>query len=192
MDENAFTFEIVEEVNLERFDPIVSLRDFLREMAHDFKDYARQFSLAATMLISLSEASAMGTITNIEAISPIAEYVLTEDNISNQAEVALEKLFDLDDDWDGYDAPAISRKAIENCRIVIGRLSYSSASDIQVLPTEYGGVQIKKVLADGSFLSCDFSDDTMSYYIEKNGKADYFPFLSYSGENVERLAKVLV
>ena len=29
-------------------------------------------------------------------------------------------LFDLDDDWDGYDAPAISRKAIENCRIVIG------------------------------------------------------------------------
>ena len=190
--ENAFTFEIVEEENLYRIDPIVSLRDFLRDMAHEFTAYAKQFSLAATMLISLSEASAICSFLEVEEGSPIVEYILTEENISNQAEVALEKLYDLDDDWDGYDAPAISRKAISNCRAVVKQLSLFSAYSIEVLPTEYGGVQIKKSLPDGRFLSCDFGDETMSYYIENNRKVEYFSFLPYTEENVGRLVEVLV
>lgn len=192
MEEDMLTFEMVEEVNLDGVNAIASLRDFLRELANDFTAYARQFSVAAAMVFSLTEASAVTTFEGTEESSPVMEYVLTEENLPTKAEIALEKLLYLDDDWDGYGAPAISRKSIDNCNKIIRLLSRQSADSIEVLPTEYGGVQIKKILADGSLLSSDFGDDTMSYYIEKDGKATYFPFLPYTQTAVEKLAGTLV
>ena len=186
-----WTFEMVEEVNLDGVNAIAPLRDFLRELANDFTAYARQFSVAAAMVFSLTEASAVTTFEEDEEGSPVMEYVLTEENLPTKAEIALEKLLYLDDDWDGYGAPAISRKSIENCNKIISLLSRQSADGIEVLPTEYGGVQIKKILADGSLLSGDFGDDTMSYYIERDGKATYFPFLHYTPTAVEKLASTL-
>ncbi len=191
MEEDMLTFEMVEEVNLDGVNAIASLRDFLRELANDFTAYARQFSVAAAMVFSLTEASAVTTFEGTEEGSPVMEYVLTEENLPTKAEIALEKLLYLDDDWDGYGAPAISRKSIDNCNKIIRLLPRQSADSIEVLPTEYGGVQIKKILADGSLLSSDFGDDTMSYYIEKDGKATYFPFLHYTQTAVEKLAGTL-
>ena len=100
----------------------------------------------------------------------------------------LSELSRLKDDWDGYGAPAISRKAMDNCRKVMDGCLQKEDVHIDVMPTEYGGVQVKWALPDGGLLSCDFGDDTMSYYVERKDRStEYVSFAEYTPENTERL-----
>ena len=48
----------------------------------------------------------------------LIDYVSQFEKSGEKVEAALSELSDLKEDWDGYDAPAISRKAIANCRKV--------------------------------------------------------------------------
>lgn len=101
----------------------------------------------------------------------------------------LEKIGQLSPDWDGYDAPAISKGAIKHCENVMSLLPNSIANNVEILPTEFGGVQIKYKTAFSAVISCDFGDKTMSYYLDvPDHKTEYNDFLSYSPENITILA----
>lgn len=192
MDKVGFAFETVEEKNYSEIDFLSNMMDVLRNLISGDKLHTRQYAVAAALLVSLSQASAVSSIQDIEKTSPIMEYVLMQNNSINPALLTLDKLVNLEDDWDGYGAPAISKEAISRCKNVINELSYSVASQIVILPTEYGGVQIKTNLSNGGLLSCDFGDETMSYYIETKGNVEYYSFLSYTSENVCQLISFLV
>lgn len=122
----------------------------------------------------------------------LVEYASQFEKRENKLESALNELSNLQDDWDGYGAPAISRKAIDNCRKVTGCCQQKVYADIDVMPTEYGGVQVKWILPEGGMLSCDFGDETMSYYVERKGKdMVYVSFAEYTPENIQRLSSYL-
>ena len=111
----------------------------------------------------------------------------------DKVEIALRELSNLKENWDGYGAPVISKEAIANCRKVTKSCQQTGKADIDIIPTEYGGVQVKWTLLEGGLLSCDFGDDTMSYYVERKGKETvYVSFADYSPENIKKLNSYLV
>ncbi len=102
---------------------------------------------------------------------------------------SLDSIAKLPSNWDGYDAPVIGKKAIQNCKNIIGSLPNNIILDLKVFPTEYGGVQIvynnkirnKKV-------SIDLGDDLMSFYVRESGKtSQFFSYLSYEKNNIALL-----
>ena len=101
-------------------------------------------------------------------------------------------LYKLQDNWDGYGAPKISDTAINNCKNITQKLPQSVYDSVEILPTEYGGVQLKRTLNDGGIVSCDFGDETMSYYVEHpNLKPEFFSFLDYNDANIQTLTNYL-
>lgn len=101
-------------------------------------------------------------------------------------------LYKLQDNWDGYGAPPISSLAINNCKTITQQLPQSVYDSIEILPTEYGGVQLKRKLNDGGIVSCDFGDETMSYYVEHpNMKPQFFSFIDYNDKNIRTLTNFL-
>jgi hypothetical protein len=101
-------------------------------------------------------------------------------------------LYKLQDNWDGYGAPPISGLAITNCKNITQQLPMSVYDSIEILPTEYGGVQLKRKLNDGGIVSCDFGDETMSYYVEHpNMKPQFFSFIDYNDKNIRTLTNYL-
>mgnify|MGYP006988834072 CR=1 FL=1 len=111
--------------------------------------------------------------------------------IPEKIEKRLNALTTLQKDWDGYGAPEISVKSIENCRSVLATLTYEVVESIEILPTEYGGVQIKKATTNG-MVSCNFGDNNMSYYVDQIGKDTiYRSFVPYSDENIAQLKQFI-
>ncbi len=93
----------------------------------------------------------------------------------------------LDEDWDGYGALKISIAAINNCRTIINQLPLDIIQDVNIMPSEFGGVQLE-LEKDNSIVNCDFGDETFSYYIEKKGdKTEYYSFLNYTNQNEQKL-----
>ena len=122
----------------------------------------------------------------------LVDYVSQFEKNEDKMEAALNELSALEDDWDGYGAPTISKRSIDNCRKVSSVCQQKGCADMDVMPTEYGGVQVKWKLPDGGVLSCDFGDDTMSYYVERKGKDTVFvSFAEYTPENIQRLSNYL-
>ena len=63
---------------------------------------------------------------------------------------------------------------------------------MDILPTEYGGVQMKYNTHNGLVLSCNFGDENMSYYVDKKGEDTiYRSFLPYSNDNISQLKMYL-
>ncbi|MCR5038943.1 MAG: hypothetical protein K6A94_06370 [Bacteroidales bacterium] len=123
----------------------------------------------------------------------LVDYVSQVEKRENKVEAALSELTKLENDWDGYGAPAISRKAIGNCRMVTKSCQQTGNANIDIMPTEYGGVQVKWTLPEGGLLSCDFGDETMSYYVERKGKETvYVSFEEYTPENINKLSSYLI
>ena len=123
----------------------------------------------------------------------LIDYASQFEKQDGRLETALNELSNLEEDWDGYGAPAISKKAIKNCRKVTSDCQQTGKTDINVLPTEYGGVQVKWTLPDEGVLSCDFGDDTMSYYVERKDKETvYVSFAEYTPENIKELNSYLI
>ena len=123
----------------------------------------------------------------------LIDYACRFEKCGENVEAALGELSNLDEGWDGYAAPAISRKAINNCRKVTSSCQQIEKADINVMPTEYGGVQVKWTLPQGGVLSCDFGDDTMSYYVERKDKETvYVSFAEYTPENIKKLNSYLI
>lgn len=98
----------------------------------------------------------------------------------------------LTEDWDGYGAPKISKKAINNAQIVLKGLPDKTYLSMDILPTEYGGVQMKYNTQDGLMLSCNFGDENMSYYVDKKGEDTiYRSFLPYNNDNISQFKMYL-
>ncbi len=101
----------------------------------------------------------------------------------------LDSIAKLPSNWDGYDAPVIGKKAIQNCKYIFGLLPNNIILDLKVFPTEYGGVQI--VYNDrirSRKVSIDLGDDLMSFYVREYGKTpQFFSYLSYEKKNIEML-----
>lgn len=102
---------------------------------------------------------------------------------------SLDAISKLPSNWDGYDAPVIGKKAIQNCKSLLGALPNNVILDIRLLPTEYGGVQV--VYNDkirSKKVSIDLGDDLMSFYVRESGKSpQFFSYLSYEKNNIELL-----
>ena len=102
---------------------------------------------------------------------------------------SLDTISKLPSNWDGYDAPVIGKKAIQNCKSLLGLLPNNVIIDIKVLPTEYGGVQV--VYNDkirSKKVSIDLGDDLMSFYVRESGKSPiFFSYLTYEKNNIELL-----
>ena len=123
----------------------------------------------------------------------LIDYASQFEKQKGKLEIALNELSNMEEEWDGYGAPAISKKAINNCRKVTNSFQQQGKADIDVTPTEYGGVQVKWALPDGGVLSCDFGDDTMSYYVErKDHQTVYVSFAEYTPENIKELNSYLI
>lgn len=100
----------------------------------------------------------------------------------------LDRIGQLSPDWDGYDAPAIDKEAIKHCENVMSQLSGDIANKIDILPTEFGGIQIKYKTTASAVISCEFGDVTMSYYLDiPEHDTEYNDFLAYSPENISVL-----
>lgn len=127
-------------------------------------------------------------IPNMYGNAPIYYDAFCSLSIAQQDVLAkLNLLQNLDEDWDGYGAPKISTIAINNCQSVINQLSLVIIQNVNVLPSEFGGVQLE-MEKDNGIVNCDFGDDTFSYYVEKKGaKTEYYSFLEYTEKNVQTL-----
>lgn len=104
----------------------------------------------------------------------------------------LKALAELDENWDGYGAPRVSRKAISNCRRTLRVIDPFLYSRICLRQNDWGGVQLhyKSV---GGFLCCDFGDDTMSYYVQrKDGDMEWFSFISYDADCLSDLGRMML
>ena len=121
-----------------------------------------------------------------------AERYAQNQNTFDVIKEKIAQLSNLADDWDGYGAPVISKKAIKNAQTVLKGLPNKNYMSMEILPTEYGGVQMKYTSQDGMLLSCSFGDDSMSYYVDKEGeKTIYQSFLPYSNENILQFKKYM-
>lgn len=111
-----------------------------------------------------------------------------KDDIAKQDVLAkLNLLQNLDEDWDGYGAPKISITAINNCQLIINKLTLDIIQNVNVSPSEFGSVQLE-MEKDNGIVNCDFGDDTFSYYVEKkDAKTEYYSFLEYTEKNVQQL-----
>lgn len=104
---------------------------------------------------------------------------------------ALEALSDLQEDWDGYGAPRVSKKAIANCKKSLKAFDSSLYAGMTVVANEWGGVQLNYKFI-GGLLCCDFGDDSMSYYIKWNsGKVELHSFEKYTELNIKSLSEIL-
>lgn len=121
-------------------------------------------------------------------VKKIAQKKKAEDDIAER----ISQLSNLLDDWDGYGAPAISKKAIDNAKTALKGLPNDAYLAMDILPTEYGGVQMKFKSQNGLSLSCNFGDDNMSYYVDKDGEDTvYRSFLTYNNENIAQFRNYL-
>lgn len=103
----------------------------------------------------------------------------------------LEILSDLQDDWDGYGAPSVSRAAVLRCRKCLKTFQSSLYARMTVVANEWGGVQLHYKFIGGQ-VSCDFGNDRMSYYIKwNNGKVELHSFEEYTESNIKSLGQVL-
>jgi 7-cyano-7-deazaguanine synthase in queuosine biosynthesis len=106
---------------------------------------------------------------------------------------SLDLIAQLQSNWDGYDAPAISRQSLDRGKKIISLLSDNVVLDIKVSPTEYGATHLsyanpaKQLKAE-----IDLGDDAMSFYILRGSQpADCHSFLPYSDENIHLLTSLL-
>lgn len=129
-------------------------------------------------------------ITTPDTVLDATEIVTAFEEIQPAYKRTLDEIGRLEEDWDGYDAPPIDKKAIAYCGDVMSRLPKTIADEVKVLPSEFGGVQIKRRLANATVISCEFGDKTMSYYIDVPGqKTEFNDFLEYSSENIAALVR---
>jgi len=153
-----------------------------------------QFSTAATPVrLSLLEERPTLTLTGVVE-SPINDIeipgIITRPEY--QTLLRLEKIEALDSDWDGYDSPAISKKAIKNTLQAIQYFNKDVFTHLQVWPNEYGGVLIRYRNGDHTVFCCDFGDTCMSYYIDLPGeKPREYVFVEYNDAAFKALAKCI-
>ncbi len=115
------------------------------------------------------------------------EKYIKDDIIKQDVMAKLNLLQNLDEDWDGYGAPKISITAINNCQLIINKLTLDIIQNVNVSPSEFGSVQLE-MEKDNGIVNCDFGDDTFSYYVEKkDAKTEYYSFLEYTEKNVQQL-----
>ena len=104
---------------------------------------------------------------------------------------SLDALLLLQEDWDGYDAPCVSKVAIAKCKKSLKDFQASLYARMTVVANELGGVQLHYTFIGGS-VCCDFGDDCMSYYIKwKSGKVDMHSFEEYTESNIKALGEIL-
>lgn len=195
MDEkNNIILQPVDDCSVDRPDFMDTVWELLTSLVKDAKQYLEKNATAVLLYLALMGTPVMSLATNATDDDALYRattvFVVNEDCLLNKAISSLDQLNLLDEDWDGYGAPKISSKAIKNCRIILNQLN--SYDYLEIMPTEYGGVQLKKQWDNGTIISCDFGDEKMSYYIEIPGKkAQYFPFLDYSEENIFNLVNAI-
>ena len=104
---------------------------------------------------------------------------------------SLDVLSSLQEDWDGYGAPRVSKKAIANCKRNLKTFDTSLYAGMTVFANEWGGVQLQYKFI-GGLVCCDFGDDSMSYYIKWNsGKVELHSFEEYTESNIKSLGEIL-
>ena len=104
---------------------------------------------------------------------------------------SLDALSSLQEDWDGYGAPSVSKKAIANCKRNLMSFESSLYAGMTVEANEWGGVQLHYTFI-GGLVCCDFGDDSMSYYIKWNsGKVEFHSFEEYTESNIRSLGEIL-
>lgn len=104
----------------------------------------------------------------------------------------LEKIAMLEDGWDGYDSPAISKKAIAHSRQAIKLFHKDVFTGLTAWPNEYGGILLRYLKADKTVFACDLGDDCMFYYIALPGeKPRDFAFIEYTDRSMSELADLL-
>lgn len=102
---------------------------------------------------------------------------------------SLEYIAKLPSNWDGYEAPIIGKKAIQNCKHILELLPNNVILDLKIYPTEYGGIQaIYNDKIRNKKVSVDLGDDLMSFYVRESGKSpQFFSYLSYDKNNIDLL-----
>lgn len=117
----------------------------------------------------------------------VVENAYTHLNSKTKKSFAL--LYKLQDNWDGYGAPKISTVAIDNCKNIVCNISTQIFDNIQILPTEIGGVQIVYQPNPSERLSCNIGDSELSYYTKRKDKKPFFsPFLQCNEDNFKTIA----
>lgn len=153
-----------------------------------------QFSTAApSARLTLSEEKLAVTLTGVSD-SPLNDIeipgIVTRPEY--QALLRLERIANLEDDWDGYDSPAISKKAIKRTQQAIRQFGKDVFTGLQVWPNEYGGVLIRLRKDNRTVFCCDFGDNCMSYYSAIPGEdVRECDFAEYNDDSFKALAAFL-
>ena len=104
---------------------------------------------------------------------------------------SLDALSALQEDWDGYGAPRVSKIAIARSKTTLKAFDSSLYAGMTVAANEWGGIQLQYKFI-GGLVCCDFGDDSMSYYIKWNsGEVELHSFEEYNESNIKTLGEIL-
>lgn len=178
--EEVYLFETENGISTSLSEMWENIKDLIIRYADNFKEGTKAMLLAA--LLSCPVSPIMAQIDSPESMMDCVEIV--EANNSNKYYNILQKIAELEDDWDCEDAPAINPSAINHCRQLMEMLPQDVlASDLHIFPVETGAVGLKLQTEKG-MLRMEMGGDLMSYFLRKNGeKTIYHSFETWTEEN---------
>ncbi len=93
----------------------------------------------------------------------------------------------LEEDWDGYGAAVINRKAISNSIAIAERMGNIDLDNVDFMPSHNGAV-IFKLKINNSVVSGEIGDVSMSYFVRVSGKdTEYHNFEPINKDSVNIL-----
>lgn len=99
----------------------------------------------------------------------------------------LKQIRSLKDNWDGENAPRISRVAISHITKWISTVNVSVASLVRLYPTHLGAVMMKMETEKGR-VNCEMGENLMSYFVKRPGQSTlHHSFEEPSSDNLAQL-----
>lgn len=125
-------------------------------IANRFLAYARQKGVDMSILL----ADMLSNMVKLDS-----ENSIRITNLKNQ----ILEFSKLEDDWDGYGASKINRKAIDNSIFIVERMFNVDFDNVDFMPSHNGAV-IFKLKINNNVVSGEIGDVSMSYFVRISGK----------------------
>ncbi len=144
------------------------------DIAKRFLAYARQKGIDMSVLLS----DMLANMIKLDSENGI--------RISN-LKTKITEFSTLEEDWDGYGASVINRKAISNSVSIAERMSNIDLDNVDFMPSHNGAV-IFKLKINNNVVSGEIGDASMSYFVRVSGKkTEYHNFEPINKDSVNVL-----
>lgn len=158
--------------------------------ATDCADYLKR-GVQATVLLESVLLPIQG-VAEESLLSAGAEYQSYFEDDYSQHMKQLRDFSYLPNNWDGYGAEPVNKKAIQNVESLLGRLPGLLQMSIDVQPTHHGAILLKSQTFSGNLLKCEIGDTQVSYFIRKQDEGTrYFSFVDWNDKTCDAIIKAI-